>query len=238
VKNSIKEPIAAEKAARTRLNIPIYKDPVLPLQWWKIIKADWKIIFERNPAAGNWLEVLFCYPGWQALILHRIAHQLWLRKILLLPSLIAHFARFLTGVEIHPGASIGQGAFIDSGTGVTIGETAIVGDYCWIYQDVTLGGTGDRNCKRHPTLGNNVILGAGAKILGNIYIGDRVTIGASSVVLNDVPADCKVFGIPGRIVATKDNSVNFLKTDLKSNSLQKLLNRIEILEKRLTNLSR
>lgn len=227
------EPIATKKNSQKQLNISRYqKDPTTSVNWWELLKIDWEIIFERDPAARNWLEVLFCYPGWQALIWHRMAHQLWLYKIPLVPRLISHLGRFLTGIEIHPGAIIGKGVFIDHGMGVTIGETAIIGDYCSIYQDVTLGGTGDRNCKRHPTLGDNVTVGAGAKILGNIYIGDRVRIGASSVVLTDVPADCTVVGVPGRIVRSPDNCLHLLKRDLKDNLLEQLSKRIEILEQK------
>jgi serine O-acetyltransferase len=151
--------------------------------------ADFRIIFERDPAARNWLEVLFCYPGLQALVFHRVAH--WLRNlgVPFIPRLISHLARFLTGIEIHPGAQIGRGVFIDHGMGVVIGETAIVGDYALIYQGVTLGGTGKESGKRHPTLGENVVVGAGAKVLGNIQIGNNVRIGAGSVVLRDVPSD-------------------------------------------------
>jgi len=162
--------------------------------------ADFKIIFERDPAARNWLEVLFCYPGFQALVLHRFAHWLYLLGIPFIPRFISHLARFLTGVEIHPGATIGHSVFIDHGMGVVIGETAIIGDFSLIYQGVTLGGTGKESGKSHPTLGENVVVGAGAKVLGNITIGDSVRIGAGSVVLRDVPADCTVVGIPGRIV--------------------------------------
>ncbi|MGF1485678.1 MAG: serine O-acetyltransferase [Prochloraceae cyanobacterium] len=230
------EPIATKNDSQKKLNISIYQDSTSNLHWWELLKIDWQIIFERDPAARNWLEVLFCYPGLQALILHRIAHQLWYLKIPLLPRLISHLGRLITGIEIHPGAKIGKGVFIDHGMGVAIGETAIVGDYCSIYQDVTLGGTGDRDCKRHPTLGQNVTVGAGAKILGNIYIGDRVRIGASSVVLTDVPPDCTVVGIPGRIVRSQDNSLNLLNRDLKDNLIEQLIRRIEVLEKKLPHL--
>ncbi|MCZ8162324.1 MAG: serine O-acetyltransferase, partial [Microcystis sp. LE19-196.1B] len=163
-----------------------------------ILLADFKIIFERDPAARNWLEVLFCYPGLQALLCHRFAHWLYHIGIPFIPRLISHLARFLTGIEIHPGAQIGQGVFIDHGMGVVIGETAIVGDYALIYQGVTLGGTGKESGKRHPTLGENVVVGAGAKVLGNIYLGNNVRVGAGSVVLRDIPADCTVVGVPGR----------------------------------------
>jgi serine O-acetyltransferase len=160
------------------------------------LKADFRIIFERDPAARNWLEVAFCYPGLQALILHRLAHGLWGAGLPFIPRLISHIARFLTGIEIHPGATIGRGAFIDRGMGVVIGETAIIGDYSLIYQGVTLGGTGKQSGKRHPTVGENVVVGAGAKVLGNILIGNNVRIGAGSVVLRDVPSDYTVVGSP------------------------------------------
>lgn len=162
--------------------------------------ADFRIIFDRDPAARNWLEVLICYPGLQALFFHRLAHLLYNLGIPFLPRFISHLARALTGIEIHPGANIGKGVFIDHGMGVVIGETAILGDYCLIYQGVTLGGTGKETGKRHPTLGENVVVGAGAKVLGNIQIGNDVRIGAGSVVLRDVPSNCTVVGIPGRIV--------------------------------------
>ncbi|WP_310412632.1 serine O-acetyltransferase, partial [Chamaesiphon sp. OTE_8_metabat_110] len=144
--------------------------------------ADFRIIFDRDPAARNWVEVLFCYPGLQALSLHRFAHWLYLMGVPFIPRFISHLARFFTGIEIHPGATIGKGVFIDHGMGVVIGETAIIGDYALIYQGVTLGGTGKEIGKRHPTLGENVIVGAGAKVLGNLQIGSNVRIGAGSVV--------------------------------------------------------
>lgn len=171
------------------------------IPWLVNIWEDFQIIFERDPAANNWLEVIICYPGFHALILHRLARWLWQNKYPLLPRLLSHLARFFTGIDIHPGAAIGQGVFIDHGMGVVIGETAIVGDYCLIYQNVTLGGTGKQTGKRHPTLGKNVVVGAGAKVLGNINIGDNVRVGAGSIVLRDVPSNCTVVGIPGRIVS-------------------------------------
>ncbi|MDJ0593811.1 MAG: serine O-acetyltransferase, partial [Pleurocapsa sp. MO_226.B13] len=140
-----------------------------------------------DPAARNWLEVLICYPGPQAIILYRIAHLLHNLGVFFLPRFISHLARFLTGIEIHPGAVIGKGVFIDHGMGVVIGETAVVGDYCVLYHGVTLGGTGKESGKRHPTLGCNVTVGAGAKILGNIKIGSHVRVGAVTVVLKDIP---------------------------------------------------
>lgn len=199
--------------------------------------ADFQIIFERDPAARNWLEVLFCYPGFHALVLHRIARGLHLRQVPFFPRLISHIARFFTGIEIHPGAVIGKGVFIDHGMGVVIGETAIVGDYVLIYQGATLGGTGKESGKRHPTLGDRVIVGAGAKVLGNIQIGDRVRIGAGSIVLRDVPAACTVVGIPGRNICRNQDCDCPLEhgklPDTQAEVIRTLLDRIERLEKLL-----
>ena len=199
--------------------------------------ADFQIIFDRDPAARNWLEVLICYPGFQALLFHRIAHSLHSHKVPFIPRLISHIARFLTGIEIHPGAVIGQSVFIDHGMGVVIGETAIIGNYCLIYQGVTLGGTGKETGKRHPTLGENVVVGGGAKILGNINIGSNVRIGASSVVLRDVPCDCTVVGIPGRIVYRSGAKVNPLEhgslPDSEAKVIRALFDRINSLEEQV-----
>ena len=196
--------------------------------------VDFRIIFERDPAARNWLEVLVCYPGLQALVCHRFAHILYRFGLPFIPRLISHLGRFLTGIEIHPGAKIAQGVFIDHGMGVVIGETAIVGDYSLIYQGVTLGGTGKETGKRHPTLGNNVVVGAGAKVLGNLKIGNNVRIGAGSVVLRDVPSDCTVIGIPGRIVYQSGVRVNPLAhnnlPDSEAKVVRLLIDRIEFLE--------
>ncbi|URR35185.1 serine O-acetyltransferase [Thermosynechococcus sp. HN-54] len=201
------------------------------------LKADFQIIFERDPAARNWLEVVFCYPGLQAIVLHRLSHWLWRRGIPFVPRFISHIARLLTGIEIHPGATIGKGVFIDHGMGVVIGETAVVGDYCLIYQGVTLGGTGKETGKRHPTLGENVVVGAGAKVLGNLTIGDNVRIGAGSVVLRDVPSDCTVVGIPGRIVYRTGAKIAPLEhgqlPDSEAEAIRYLLDRIELLEKQV-----
>ncbi|MGD1906293.1 MAG: serine O-acetyltransferase [Leptolyngbyaceae cyanobacterium] len=204
------------------------------------LKADFRIIFDRDPAARNGLEVLFCYPGLQALVLHRFAHKLWSIGLPFIPRLISHGARFLTGIEIHPGASIGQGVFIDHGMGVVIGETAIVGDYSLIYQGVTLGGTGKESGKRHPTLGDHVVVGAGAKVLGNIEIGSNVRIGAGSVVLRAVPSDCTVVGVPGRVVYRSGERVGPLEhgrlPDSEAQVIRALVDRIEALEQQLSQL--
>lgn len=199
--------------------------------------ADFQIIFERDPAARNWLEVLFCYPGLQAILFHRVGHSLYRLGIPFIPRLISAIARFLTGIEIHPGAVIGQGFFVDHGMGVVIGETAIVGDYVLLYQGVTLGGTGKESGKRHPTLGNNVVVGAGAKVLGNIEIGNNVRIGAGSVVLRNVPSNCTVVGVPGRIIYRSGVRVDPLEhgslPDSEAEVIRALVDRIEALEQQL-----
>ncbi len=167
------------------------------------IKEDIQTIYEKDPAAENILEVLLCYPGLHALILHRIAHKLNYWKIPLIPRMISNVSRFFTGIEIHPQARIGRRFFIDHGMGVVIGATTIIGDDVLLYQGVTLGGTGNEHGKRHPTLGNNIVVGSGAKVLGNIEIGSNSRIGAGSVVVDSVPENSTVVGIPGRIVRQK-----------------------------------
>ncbi|MBS3898587.1 MAG: serine O-acetyltransferase [Dethiobacter sp.] len=164
------------------------------------LKKEISAIFERDPAAKSFWEVVLCYPGLHAILLYRLAHSLHKRGLILLPRVISQIARLVSGVEIHPGAKIGDGVFIDHGMGVVIGETAEVGDNVTLYQGVTLGGTGKEKGKRHPTVGNNVVIGTGAKILGPIVIGDYAKIGAGSVVLNNVPANTTVVGVPGRVV--------------------------------------
>ncbi|MFH1898743.1 MAG: serine O-acetyltransferase [Candidatus Desantisbacteria bacterium] len=169
---------------------------------------DVKSVFERDPAARNILEVLLCYSGLHAIILHRIAHFLHTRlRIPLLPRLISQIGRFFTGIEIHPGARIGKGFFIDHGMGVVIGETTEIGDFVTLYQGVSLAGTGKETGKRHPTIGNNVVIGAGAAVLGPIIVGDNVRIGAGSVVVKPVPDNCTVVGIPGRIVRQEGEKI-------------------------------
>lgn len=164
------------------------------------IKEDIQTIYEKDPAANNIVEVFLCYAGLHALIAHRIAHKLRYWKIPVLPRLISYWSRVFTGIEIHPGATIGRRFFIDHGMGVVIGETTIIGDDVLLYQGVTLGGTGKEHGKRHPTIENNVIIGAGAKVLGNVIIGSNSRIGAGSVVVDDVPCDSTVVGVPGRVV--------------------------------------
>jgi serine O-acetyltransferase len=164
------------------------------------IAQDLQAVFERDPAATSRLEVFFTYSGFHALLAYRISHWLWNRKVPFFPRLISQITRWLTGVEIHPGATIGTGFFIDHGMGVVIGETTEIGDYVTLFQGVTLGGTGKERGKRHPTLGSHVVVGAGAKVLGGIRIGDNVKVGANAVVLRSVPANSTVVGNPGRIV--------------------------------------
>lgn len=151
-----------------------------------------KNIKKIDPAARNYLEILICYPGVHAVFFHIIAHRLYLMNIIILPRLISHISRMLTGIEIHPGAKIGKNFFIDHGMGVVIGETTVIGNNVTIYQNVTLGGSGSKNTKRHPTIGNNVLIGAGAKILGNIKIGDNTKIGANALVIKDLASN-KIF---------------------------------------------
>ncbi|HXU93229.1 MAG TPA: serine O-acetyltransferase [Gallionella sp.] len=164
------------------------------------IREDIASVFDRDPAARNTFEVLTCYPGVHARIAHRIAHRLWLWKFKWLARFTSHMARFFTGIEIHPGATIGRRFFIDHGMGVVIGETAEIGDDVTMYHGVTLGGTSWKEGKRHPTLGNGVVVGAGAKILGPIHIGDGAKIGSNAVVVKDVPAGATAAGIPARIL--------------------------------------
>ena len=226
IKNTLED--STNTPHRKNLLSGIYFEPLL---------SDFQIIFERDPAARHWLEVVFCYPGFHALCLHRLAHWLHCRGVFFFGRLISHIGRFLTGVEIHPGARIGKGVFIDHGMGVVIGETAMVGDYTLIYQGVTLGGTGKETGKRHPTVGKDVVVGSGAKVLGNIQIGDRVRVGAGSVVLRDVPPDCTVVGVPGRIIPHKDSNHSPLEhhrlPDIEATVIRSLLSRIEQLEQKV-----
>lgn len=200
--------------------------------------TDLRTISERDPAARNWLEIIFCYPGLQALILHRLTHWLYKIGIPFIPRFISTISRFVTGIEIHPGAKIGKGVFIDHGMGVVIGETAIVGDYALIYQGVTLGGTGKEIGKRHPTLGENVVVGAGAKVLGNIQIGNNVRIGAGSVVLRDVPSDTTVVGVPGRLIRADNADIlgHGKVRDVEAEVIRALFERVKDLEKQVEQL--
>ncbi|MEA5533379.1 serine O-acetyltransferase [Crocosphaera sp. XPORK-15E] len=219
----------------TLISAPRTSQPNLFQSLWQ----DFQIIFERDPAARNWLEVICCYPGLHALAVHRISHGLWHRQIPFVPRFLSHIGRLFTGIEIHPGATIGQGVFIDHGMGVVIGETAIIGDYCLIYQNVTLGGTGKELGKRHPTLGDHVIVGAGAKVLGNLEIGNHVRIGAGSIVLRSVPNDCTVVGVPGRIISRSGRGCPLEHgklPDVEGQIIRTLFDRIEELEQKIQKL--
>ena len=178
-----------------------------------VFKAEIKAVFERDPAAKNAFEVILLYSGLHAIIYYRISHAVYKAGIPILPRLISQYARFMTGIEIHPGATIGKGLFIDHGMGVVVGETTVIGDNVTLYQGVTLGGTGKEKGKRHPTLGNNVVVGTGAKVLGNIKIGNDVLVGANAVVIRDVPADSTVVGVPGRIVKQEGKIVHGVRLD-------------------------
>jgi serine O-acetyltransferase len=178
------------------------------------IREQIATIFREDPAARSVLEIVLCYPGFHAIVMHRIANRIYKARIPILPRLVSQLSRFLTGIEIHPGAKIGRRFFIDHGMGVVIGETAEIGDDVLIYQGVTLGGTGHERGKRHPTIGNKVVIGTGAKVLGGITIGNNVKIGAGSVVVKSVPDDSTVVGIPGRIVRRRDDPTCVLEHGL------------------------
>ena len=195
------------------------------------LRADIASVLERDPAAKSKWEVLLCYPYVKAMAYHRMAHKLYLKGNVTLARWISQHARHVTGIEIHPGAQIGKGFFIDHGNGVVIGETTIIGDNVTVYQGVTLGGTGKDTGKRHPTIGNNVTIGAGAKVLGPFTVGDGSKIGASAVVLKEVPPNCTVVGNPGRIVRRKGEAP---KVDLDHVHLpDPVKERIESLERRI-----
>lgn len=208
------------------------------------IRADFKIIRERDPAARGWLEIICCYPGFQALSIHRLSHSLWRSKLpmKLAARCLSQIGRSLTGIEIHPGARIGRSVFIDHGMGVVIGETAEIGNRCLLYQGVTLGGTGKEGGKRHPTLAENVVVGAGAKVLGAIKIGANTRIGAGSVVVRDVEEDCTVVGIPGRVIHQSGVKINPLAhsalPDTEANVIRNLMERIDELESTVSNMRR
>ena len=181
------------------------------------IKEDIEVAFERDPAARSIIEVLTCYPGLHAVWFHRVAHWFWNHRMKLIARMISHFSRWLTGIEIHPGAKIGRRFFIDHGMGVVIGETTEIGNDVTMYHQVTLGGTSTKKGKRHPTIGNSVVIGAGAKILGPVKIGDNCKIGANSVVVKDVPPNSTVVGIPGKIV--KREGIKPTRVDLEHGQL-------------------
>lgn len=203
-----------------------------------------RVVMERDPAARSKAEVILFYPGFHAIIMHRAAHFFYKRQWYLAARFLSHLSRFLTGIEIHPGAKIGEGLFIDHGSGVVIGETTEIGDNVTIYQGVTLGGTGKEKGKRHPTIGNNVVVSVGAKVLGSFTVGDNSRIGAGSVVLKEVPPDSTVVGIPGKVVAKNGRKVTVeenyeidLRHDLLPDPVAEMIlclqRKIDMLEKRI-----
>ena len=209
---------------------------------FKIIKSDIAIIRERDPAAKGILEIFLCYPGFQAIFMHRFTHKLWKLKFPLVPRILSQINRSLTGIEIHPGAKIGKKVFIDHGMGVVIGETAEIGNNCLLYQGVTLGGTGKSHGKRHPTLEENVVVGAGAKVLGSITVGANTRIGAGSVVVRSVKGNSTVVGVPGRVVHQSGVKINPLAhsalPDAEANVIRNLMDRIDQLENQINRLQK
>jgi serine O-acetyltransferase len=191
---------------------------------------------EKDPAAKGYLEIALLYPGLHAIIFYRIAHFLLKLKIPIIPRAISQLARFLTGIEIHPGARIGRGLFIDHGMGVIVGETSIVGDNVLLYQGVTLGGTGKEKGKRHPTIGSNVVIGAGAKVLGDITIGDNSYVGANAVVIKDVPPNSTVVGVPGRITKQDGKKIDFSLDHV--HILDPIMESIDELKKKISDLEK
>ncbi|MBR5460447.1 MAG: serine O-acetyltransferase [Clostridia bacterium] len=200
---------------------------------------DLKAIRRRDPAARSYLEIFFLYSGFHALIYYRISHFFYKAHLFFIARAISQFAKFLTGIEIHPGATIGTGLFIDHGTGVVIGETTEIGDDCTIYQGVTLGGTGKDTGKRHPTIGNNVLIGAGAKVLGPFKVGNNVKIASGAVVLNEIPDDCTAVGVPAKIVrrgGKKEDMDQIHIPDPVSTELCRLRHQLELMETRIKEL--
>ena len=212
---------------------------ILALRTYRSIKEELASLKERDPAATSGLEVALLYSGFHAVLAYRVAHILHTHGHVLGARVISQGAKFLTGIEIHPGAKIGKGLFIDHGSGVVIGETAEIGDNCTLYQGVTLGGTGKDVGKRHPTLGNNVMIGAGAKVLGPFRVGDNSKIAANAVVLSEVPPDSTAVGIPAKVVKRNDRRVDLDQVhipDPVSQELCRLTHKIELLEKRISEL--
>ena len=210
------------------------------------VKSDIESVKRRDPAARSTIEILLTYSGLHAIIMYRAAHWFHTKKMFVVARCISQFARFLTGIEIHPGAKIGKGFFIDHGAGVVIGETTEIGDNCLIYQGVTLGGTGKEKGKRHPTLGNNVMVGSGARVLGPFKVGDNAKIAANAVVLEEVPPNCTAVGVPARIVKRNGKKVTACDLDqvhipdpvaqelcahlMRIEKLEKQINKLEIAE--------
>jgi serine O-acetyltransferase len=204
---------------------------------FRAVREQIDTVFRGDPAAKSALEIFFCYPGFHAILWHRAAHKLYTSGLPLLARIVSQFNRLLTGIEIHPGATIGRRCFIDHGMGVVIGETTEIGDDVLLYQGVTLGGTGKERGKRHPTIGNNVVIGTGAKILGNITIGSHTKIGAGSVVVRSVPENSTVVGVPGRVVRLRVDTGDYLEhgtlPDPEGQLIDELTKRVEQLEAQL-----
>jgi serine O-acetyltransferase len=201
---------------------------------FRTIREQIDTIFHEDPAAKSVVEIVLCYPGFHAILLHRLAHRLYRWGMPILPRFLSQISRFFTGIEIHPGAQIGRRFFIDHGMGVVIGETTEIGDDVLLYQGVTLGGTGKEKGKRHPTIGNHVVVGTGAKVLGNITLGDHVKIGAGSVVVRSVPDYSTVVGVPGRIVRSRTEPIEVLEhgklPDPEMQAMDELRTRLDQLE--------
>lgn len=204
---------------------------------FRAVREQIETVFRGDPAAKSAVEIFFCYPGFHAILLHRGAHQIYTAGFPLLARILSQFNRMLTGIEIHPGATIGRRCFIDHGMGVVIGETTEIGDDVLLYQGVTLGGTGKERGKRHPTIGDNVVIGTGAKILGNITVGSHTKIGAGSVVVHSVPDNSTVVGVPGRVVRLRVDTGDYLEhgtlPDPEGQLIDDLNKRVEQLETQL-----
>jgi serine O-acetyltransferase len=210
----------------------------------QFLREDIQAVFERDPAVRSVVEVVLCYPGFHAMLFYRVAHFLWERQFFLLGRFTSHLGRFFTGIEIHPGAKIGKGFFIDHGMGVVIGETAEIGDNCTLYHGVTLGGTSWAKEKRHPTLGDNVVIGSGAKILGPFTVGKDSKVGSNSVVVKEVPENSTVVGIPGKVVISEGKKAepkadleHGMLPDPQAKALECLFEQIRALENQVKQLS-
>jgi serine O-acetyltransferase len=214
----------------TLISLFILKIVLISILFYPEIKAAQK----KDPAARSFLEVLLLYQGLHAVIYHRIAHFFYRVKLMFFARAISQFSRYMTGIEIHPGARIGKGFFIDHGMGVVVGETSIIGNNVLLYQGVTLGGTGVEKGKRHPTIGNNVVIGTGAKVLGSITVGDNAYIGANAVVIKDVPANSTVVGVPGRITKQDGKKIDVSLDHI--HTLDPIMQSIEELQKRIKQL--
>ncbi|MBT3267330.1 serine O-acetyltransferase [Candidatus Poribacteria bacterium] len=214
-------------------------------RWLRVIREDVAAALERDPAARHWLEVVLCYPGWHALMVHRVSHWMWQHRAKLPARMLSNWTRFTTGIEIHPAARIGPGLFIDHGMGVVIGETAVVGRNVTLYHGVTLGGRSRERTKRHPTVKNHVVIGAGAEVLGPVTIAEHARIGAGSVVVTDVPPNSVIVGVPGRVTfrdgVRTDDGIDLAHDELPDpvvHAMECLLDRVRVLETELDQIQR